>query len=211
MPDLPERGQFLTLAAVFQGGLVVLAGVLGWLSGINPMHHFDWRWQAIGWGALAALPILAVFVATNWFRARGLLTDFLGPLLASCSWLDLVALALLAGISEEVLFRGVLQPWFDRLGEPAGLIGSNIIFGLAHCITPLYAVIAGITGVYLGLLLKLEGEPNLLVPITTHAVYDFLAFLVVLRVYRGGPASDDENGGDDESLDAESLEDDARV
>ena len=87
---------------------------------------------------------------------------------------------------KELLFRGVLQPWIGRWGAAAGLVGSNLIFGLAHCITPTYAIVAGLVGVYLGLLLNLEGEANLLIPITTHAVYDWLAFLIVVRDFRGG-------------------------
>jgi membrane protease YdiL (CAAX protease family) len=186
VPRSLSRSSFLNLAAVFQGGLVVLALVLAWIAGINPMEHFRWSWTGLAWGIAAALPILTLFTVSDWFRSRSLVTEFLGPPLASCRWHELIALALLAGLSEELLFRGVLQPWMGRWGEASGLIGSNLIFGLAHCITPTYAIVAGIVGVYLGLLLKLEGEANLLIPITTHAVYDWLAFLIVARDFRAG-------------------------
>jgi uncharacterized protein len=185
-----DRGQFLNLAAVFQGGLVVLALGLAWIAGLNPMEHFRWSWTGLAWGTVAALPILALFTLSDWFRSRPLVTEFLGPLLAGCRWHELLALALLAGLSEELLFRGVLQPWIAAgWGETAGLVGSNLIFGLAHIITPTYALVAGLVGVYLGLLLELEGEANLLIPITTHAVYDFLAFLIVVREFRDGRGS----------------------
>ncbi|HUG93823.1 MAG TPA: CPBP family intramembrane glutamic endopeptidase [Planctomycetaceae bacterium] len=205
MPRSLERGEFLNLAAVFQGGLVVLALVLAWLAGFNPMENFRWSWTGLAWGTLAALPILALFTLSDWFRSRSIVTEFLAPLLAGCRWHELAGLAVLAGISEELLFRGVLQPWIGRWGQTAGLVGSNLIFGLAHCITPTYAVVAGLVGVYLGLLLELEGEANLLIPITTHAVYDFLAFAIVVREYRRGLASGSqgespENGPEPESL-----------
>jgi membrane protease YdiL (CAAX protease family) len=195
MPRSLDRGQFLNLAAVFQGGLVLLALLLAWIAGINPMQHFRWSWPGLVWGSLAAVPILALFTLSDWFRSRPLVAEFLGPLLAACRWHELLALALLAGISEELLFRGVLQPWIGRWGDTAGLVGSNLIFGLAHCITLTYAVVAGLVGIYLGLLLHLEGEANLLIPITTHAFYDFLAFLIVVREVRKGPPDSKGLGG----------------
>ena len=69
-------------------------------------------------------------------------------------------------------------------GERVALIGSNIVFGLAHFITPLYALVAGGLGLYLGILFDATGERNLLIPIITHALYDYLGFLVVVRTWR---------------------------
>ncbi len=100
---------------------------------------------------------------------------------------------LVAGIGEEFLFRGAIQPLFERWtastgwGWLAGLILSNVIFGLLHCITPTYAVLAGLMGVYFGLLLDATGAPNLLAPILAHGLYDYLAFLVVIRAAKAMP------------------------
>ena len=66
----------------------------------------------------------------------------------------------------------------------AGLIGSNIIFGLVHAVTPLYAVLAALVGIYLGLSLDYGGDRNLLIPVIIHGLYDFLAFVALMRVYR---------------------------
>jgi membrane protease YdiL (CAAX protease family) len=93
-------------------------------------------------------------------------------------------LSAIAGISEEVLFRGVIQPWMETAwGATAGLLASNAIFGLLHAVTPLYAILAGLVGVYLGLALDYGDQRNLLTPIFIHGVYDFLAFMVVMRAY----------------------------
>jgi membrane protease YdiL (CAAX protease family) len=62
---------------------------------------------------------------------------------------------------------------------------SNVIFGLAHFVTPTYALLAGILGGYLGWLFTVSG--NLLAPIIAHGLYDFLAFLVVARECRHAP------------------------
>jgi hypothetical protein len=65
-----------------------------------------------------------------------------------------------------------------------GLLASNIIFGLAHAVTPLYAVLATFVGIYLSLSLDYGGDRNLLVPIVIHGLYDFLAFVALMRAYR---------------------------
>jgi membrane protease YdiL (CAAX protease family) len=105
-------------------------------------------------------------------------------------WTDLLILAAIAGVSEELLFRGVIQPWIETSwGISAGLILSNIVFGLVHAVTPLYAVLAALVGVYLGLSLDYGGERNLLTPIIIHGFYDFLAFVALMRAYRASLTS----------------------
>jgi len=191
MPNLRDRGQFLNLSGLFEGGLIVVALAVGWLFDVNPVESLTFDWAALLWGFLAAIPIFGLFLLFHRFPLgpmapiKRFLIEMLGPMLSVCRWFDLVLLALLAGLAEEVLFRGLLQPWMERSwGATAGLAGSNVLFGLAHLITPLYAVVAGLIGLYLGFLLDAIGERNLLVPVVTHAVYDYLAFLVVLRAYR---------------------------
>ena len=94
-------------------------------------------------------------------------------------------MALQAGISEEILFRGFLQPWFERnWGWAGGLVFSNLVFALVHWITPMYALLAGLTGVYLGLALDFGEERNVLIPTLIHALYDSCAFLAVAETYR---------------------------
>ncbi len=114
-----------------------------------------------------------------------MLFETLGPGLHRYHWTDLLILASIAGLSEELLFRGVIQPWIESSwGMTAGLVGSNIIFGLAHAVTPLYAVLATLVGIYLSLSLDYGGDRNLLVPIVIHGLYDFLAFIALMRAYR---------------------------
>jgi hypothetical protein len=84
-----------------------------------------------------------------------------------------------------MLFRPLVQEglahWIGSPYGPAlGLAAAAIIFGLLHGMTATYAILAGLIGLYLGVIWLLTG--NLLVPITTHALYDFLALAVLLKM-----------------------------
>lgn len=190
MFDLNDRKHFLTVALLFEGGLALLALVLGFVTGVDPFRSLIWDWTAVAWGVAGALPIFAFFVLAYVAplgalqQIKRFLLEVLGPALATCRGYDLILLALFAGLGEELLFRGWLQVWMEGWGPRVALIGSNIVFGLAHFITPLYAVVAGLLGLYLGILFDATGERNLLVPIITHALYDYLGFLVVVRTWR---------------------------
>lgn len=185
-----DRITFLKLAVSFECGLIIVAAILGWIFGVNPVTKLVWSGPAALWGMLAALPMLGLFVLSQRYPVGPLkaikefLIEALGPPLVACRWYDLLLVAAAAGLGEELLFRGVLHERF-------GLAISNVLFGLAHLITPLYAVAAGVIGLYLGWLFDRTG--NLLAPIIAHGLYDFLAFLILARTCRklGPPPLDD--------------------
>ncbi len=61
-----------------------------------------------------------------------------------------VLIGVVPGISEELLFRGYMQSrLIQRFGVLGGIIGSSILFGLAHIMPPVI-LLATIIGVYLG-------------------------------------------------------------
>ena len=196
MPDPrtpPSKLRLLGLATWFEGGLILLAYGLGWLVSVDPLSHLDLEPSAWLWGVLATGPLYALFMASYRFPKGGMgeikkfLVEKLGPFISEYGWAGLLYLSVLAGVAEEILFRGFLQPWLERdWGWIGGLVFSNMIFALVHWITPLYALLAGLTGAYLGLALDVSGERNLLIPILIHALYDFVAFLAVARTYRLG-------------------------
>jgi hypothetical protein len=194
--------------------IVLLIGLgLGWLSGINPWQACRWTVVSIAWGVLATGPLFLAFGVTyrlDWpplRRIREMLIEMLGRPLLGCRWYDLVVLAVLAGVCEEVLFRGVIQPWMAgadaaeplAIGFVVALLGSNLLFALLHPVTRTYAVLVGLVGVYLGVIglvdrlpdsSGLAGQGNLVVPIVAHGFYDYLAFLVIAREFRRSQASD---------------------
>lgn len=186
-----SRTDFLKLATVFEGGLVMVAHLIGWFTNIDPWAHLTVNAAVLTWSVAGTVPLYLLFLISyrmpvGELRAiKRFLIDKMGPFLTACSWQDLLYLGILAGLTEEVLFRGVLQPWLEgKWGWSVGLLASNLFFALAHWITPVYALLAGLTGVYLGLALDISGDRNLAIPILIHALYDFLAFIAIARTYR---------------------------
>ena len=182
---------FFKTACLFEGGLIVVALVLGWLTHTEPFANLHFSETALGLGVLATLPMLVMFFVLQQLpnlavkKIRDLLLATLGPPLYRRHWTDLFILSSIAGFSEELLFRGVLQPWLENsFNMMTGLIASSLIFALVHAITPLYAILAMLIGVYLGISLDYHGERNLLVPMVIHALYDFVDFIIILRNYK---------------------------
>lgn len=187
---------FFKSACYFEASLILVAVFLGWVAGIDPFVNIVFSETAIAFGVIGTAPLFLMFLALEKVQGesvvniRKLLLNTLGPGLHRYHWTDLLILAAIAGVSEELLFRGVIQPWIETSwGISAGLILSNIVFGLVHAVTPLYAVLAALVGIYLGLSLDYGGERNLLTPIIIHGFYDFLAFVALMRAYRASLTS----------------------
>lgn len=184
---------FFKKACYFEASLILVAIVLGWFVKINPFATIHLTLSSVLYGILGTFPLFMLFLWMQQIQGhsvskiRQFLLRTLGPTLNRHTWADLFVLAAVAGISEEILFRGVLQPWLESAwGLRAGLLVSNLIFGLVHSVTPLYSVLAALVGVYLGLAMDIQGERNLLTPIIIHTLYDFLAFIALIQAYRAG-------------------------
>ena len=193
-PEQPVRPDprltIVLLAVAVEGGLIFAALLLGWVLGHPPLGTLFWDLRDAALGVAATVPMLAVFFAClRWpvgplRRIKGLTDDVIRPLLGPCTLLDLAGISVLAGLGEEMLFRGVLQNAFwDWTGSPwLGLLIASVLFGLAHSVTLAYAVFATAMGAYLGWLWQASG--NLLLVAVAHGLYDFVALVVVVR----GPA-----------------------
>jgi membrane protease YdiL (CAAX protease family) len=89
-------------------------------------------------------------------------------------------IAALAGIGEELFFRGMIQLGLSGvLGLEVwhAILIASLIFGLAHAVTLTYFILAFVISVYLGFIF--DFTDNLLVPIAIHAFYDFFVFLYI--------------------------------
>ena len=181
----PLRFTLLTVAVELS-----LAPLALWIEQVwpkGPGLGLDWDPQALVLGALGTVPPVALFL---WMvaprsreleflgRIRRILREVAGPLIAGLEWWHMVLVSLSAGIGEEVLFRGVLQP---RLG----LAAAAILFGLLHPFTLAYIALAALLGAYLGWLQSMRG--NILAPILVHGLYDLAALIVMRREMRAPP------------------------
>jgi membrane protease YdiL (CAAX protease family) len=105
----------------------------------------------------------------------------IAPFFAGVGTGELAVVALLAGLGEETLFRGVLQQALDGpLPTWVALLATAALFGAAHWVTPTYAFLAGLVGLYFGALYLLSD--NLLAPIVAHALYDVVALTLLARM-----------------------------
>jgi hypothetical protein len=87
---------------------------------------------------------------------------------------DIIWLGLLPGMSEELLFRGVMLPAVGL--NATGLIATSLLFGVLHLSGPdqwPYVVWASIVGLLLGFSALATG--NLLVPIVAHVATNLIS------------------------------------
>jgi membrane protease YdiL (CAAX protease family) len=182
-----DHRTFIRFASLFEVSLAIVAILIGWLADVRPTNIVPDA-RAVMVGVIATIPMIALYAIASrlpWRPLRRiylLLLMTLGRPLSRCRWHELILLAALAGLCEELLFRGILQPWFSRGGEPAGWIATNLLFGLAHAVTPMYFVLATGIGFYLSGVLAVGG--GLAAPIIAHALYDWYAFVQIARDFR---------------------------
>ncbi len=185
-----RQSRLLAVAFLFEGGLILLAWGLGFLVGHPVGAKLRGDTAAFALGVGITLPMLAGFaVCVRWpigplARIKQFSDEILYPLFAPCSLLELAVLSAFAGIGEEALFRGVIQGLLqDWIGTVPGLLVASAAFGLLHFITPTYAVLAMLLGLYLGGWLL--ATDNLVPIMLAHGLYDFLALVWLVRLGPG--------------------------
>ena len=192
-PDVVTTHIF-RLGVVFEGGLAVIAWFVGWLCDFSPLKTLEWNVQAFIWGLVGTLPLLAGLVVIDRYplgplrELKQVVDESIVPLFRGFRIWQFAVLATLAGVGEELLFRGLLQGAIANVLQaqlppiPATWIAlaiASVVFGLMHPITRTYAFLCMLVGLYLGgLWIYTE---NLLVPIIIHAAYDFVALVYLAR------------------------------
>ena len=123
---------------------------------------------------------------TNWARLRELREQvewLVREMFPTGSIPQFAMVAPLAGVGEELLFRGVLQTKLGEWTTPViGLVLASLLFGVAHALSKLYFVFALVVGLFLGWLTLHYND--LVAPIVAHALYDFLALIYLSRSAR---------------------------
>jgi hypothetical protein len=189
--DLPNQN-LMAMAVAMEGGLGVLAIAVGWLLGVNPLELVSGDWLALAWGSLAALPMLGALALTDrlpfwpFSDVADVVDRLIRPLFSKSSIAEMAVISALAGIGEELMFRGLLQEGLARwiggsMGVWIALGVASTLFGLLHPMNSAYVLLAAVIGLLLGGLWIATG--NLLVPIVAHAVYDFLGLLWLVKIH----------------------------
>ena len=171
---------FAAIAVTFELLLYPAAVALAWLWGGPEVPPAQLNADHARLGVLYTLPPLAFLALLLWTPLRNvrplrrihlILKRSFGRAISGLQVWQVLAISLAAGVGEEALFRGALQP-------RVGLYATSAIFGAVHWITPTYFVFAVGMGLYLGWIYE-NSQENLLVPIIVHALYDALALLAL--------------------------------
>jgi membrane protease YdiL (CAAX protease family) len=187
------------MAVMVEGGLALLAVALAWLFGVSLRDQIPpWGPQlawAVARGLAVTLPMLAIFWALmHWDlptlrQLREQVQWLIGEMFPSGHLGQFALVALLAGVGEELLFRGVLQSLFVGWTNPwAGLLITSLLFGAAHALSTLYFVLAALIGLCFGWLVLHYND--LIAPMVAHSVYDFVALVYISRSRRSRLSED---------------------
>ncbi len=212
MNDPSDDGSLIWFGVMVEGTLALVALALAWFGlfdqqqRLSEIDFSDLANAAVA-GTLATIPMLLFLVAFHFFPTKLLrpmkqfVEQKLYPMFRRSTVFELLLLAIMAGLGEELLFRWCLQGGIatilqERSGpEAANLIGllvASILFGLCHWVNASYGLTTLLIGVYLGLVMIWSG--TFLVPAVAHALYDFIALLYISRFYREPPVVDDLGG-----------------
>lgn len=169
-PEFEPLSRTQVLIAMGVTAIVLLLIARLWMQlGSVPLLSFQWSAQALWLGLGLGLGITAAssLVYYTWSAYRQSADYYLELVLKPLVWPDLIWLGLLPGLSEELLFRGVMLPAFGLNIE--GVLLSSLCFGVLHLSSlkqwP-YVVWATVIGLVLGASAIETG--NLLVPIVAH-------------------------------------------
>jgi len=174
------RGSWFAVFCAGEGGLIVVAAVLGWFFGLDPWLTWTLDWRAVGFGLVGVVPPLGLLiwvVQSHWrpvVDLRERVEGVLREVFVHWNLWQFAVVSLLAGLGEECLFRGIVQAGFgEGIGPLGGLLVASILFGLAHPISVLYVLLAGTMGLWFGVLWN--WSDSLVAPVLAHALYDFIA------------------------------------
>jgi len=177
-----ERKSLLLISLLAEGGLGLMGLLLLGSSRAEVLSRINLTWMATVYALLLCLPMLGVMyvaMCSEWkpfSRLRIELEEKIQPIFANCKLIDLAFISMLAGLGEELFFRGWMQGLLtDKFGLWLGIMLTSLFFGLAHYISKEYFIYAALTGIYLGLIYQVSG--NLYIVMGIHALYDFIALL----------------------------------
>ncbi len=148
----------LAAAALLLGGAALLVVAVGWPAQRLGLGTARFGLRVIGGVALGAVLLLPAAA-----RSGG------GPLLPA----GLALAAVLVSIGEEIAFRGVLYAALDEVGgAPAAIVGSTLLWTLAHALSHPPAFLGAVAAAGLLLALWRWACKDLVAPIIGHVIAD---------------------------------------
>ena len=167
-------------------GSASLLAAIGLVSSRNELKAlFVFKIRHLWVGVLSALILYGIFWVGK--LAANLLFSFapgqIESVYASKTQLDAVWIGLLLllvmGPAEEIYWHGFVQRRLTgRYGATAGVLATAVVYTLVHVVSLNFMLVAaaGVCGLYWGLLF--QREKNLIPLIISHALWDFLIFVL---------------------------------
>jgi len=170
-----SRVQILVAMAVTAVILLLVARLWLLFDSVSPLA-VDLSISAllIGVGVGLGITVASAIVYRLWSGYRKSADYYLELVLKPLVWFDLIWLGLLPGLSEELLFRGVMLPAIGL--NLFGVFISSVCFGVLHYSGSqqwAYVIWAAVVGGVLGFSALETG--NLLVPIVAHVITNLVS------------------------------------
>jgi membrane protease YdiL (CAAX protease family) len=186
--ELEKSGKSISFAALVLaptacliiGGLLIYYTQTPWQLGVK------YAFLSTVWGITFAIATFAAVVFVTRlplsYSLRNVCRQLL-PIFKGMAFWKVVVLSLMAGIGEELLFRGFLQQWLDGFVSVSLAIGiAAVIFGVLHFASVSYFLLTAFLGAAFGIAYHLTD--SLLLIMSWHAFYDLLAIWVFSRYPR---------------------------
>ncbi|WP_035985968.1 CPBP family intramembrane glutamic endopeptidase [Leptolyngbya sp. KIOST-1] len=179
-PQIEPLTRMQVLAAMGVTAVVLLLISKAWLyfepAGLLPLR-LSLQDGLMGLGLGLGITLASGLIYRLWPAYRYSADTYLTMVLQPLQWPDLIWLGLLPGLSEELLFRGVMLPAIGL--NSLGIVVSAASFGVLHLSSLnqwTYVVWATAIGLVLAIAAVLTG--NLLVPIVAHTVTNLASSVV---------------------------------
>ncbi len=179
-PNNPEieslsRTQILVVMGVTAVVLLVVTKIWQKLGSVE-LLPLNFTTDALVWGVSTAvgISISSSIIYRLWPAYRRSADIYLELVIKPLVWPDLIWLGLLPGLSEELLFRGLMLPAFGL--NITAVIISSLFFGVLHLSGSEqwpYVVWATVVGFSLGYIALITG--NLLIPIIAHIITNLVS------------------------------------
>jgi uncharacterized protein len=178
-PDIEPLSRIQILIAMAVTAVILFGVARLWLYlGDFQLRPLSLTLVDLGFGIALGLGLtgLSAIVYAAWGTYRESADFYLSLVLKPLAMPDVIWLGILPGLSEELLFRGVMLPAIGL--DPIGIVLSSLCFGVLHMTNAQqwpYAVWATLVGLLLGFTMVETG--NLFIPIVAHVTNNFIAGL----------------------------------